>query len=52
MKKTSAPSRSEFRNARACLSARPIDELIRLLESEDLGERFLAEMCLRDATGT
>ncbi len=29
-----------------------IDELIRLLSSDDLPTRFLAEMCLRDKTST
>jgi hypothetical protein len=29
-----------------------IPELIELLTSEDLRTRFLAEMCLRDATST
>ena len=29
-----------------------IAELIELLESEDLRTRFIAEMCLRDATNT
>jgi hypothetical protein len=29
-----------------------IDELIARLESSDLKTRFLAEMCLRDATST
>ncbi len=29
-----------------------IPELIDLLESEDVRTRFLAEMCLRDATST
>jgi hypothetical protein len=30
----------------------PIPELIELLSSVDLQTRFLAEMCLRDATST
>ena len=32
------------------MSQRSIDELVDLLSSEDLKTRFLAEMCLRDAT--
>jgi hypothetical protein len=31
---------------------RTIPELIALLEAADLRTRFLAEMCLRDATST
>ncbi|CAN5141037.1 hypothetical protein BH18ACI2_BH18ACI2_28470 [soil metagenome] len=34
------------------MSRRSLPELIELLESDDLRTRFLAEMCLRDATGT
>ncbi|MET0646093.1 MAG: hypothetical protein ABW208_05680 [Pyrinomonadaceae bacterium] len=49
---SSAPSREEFAAARALLSQRTIPELIDLLESFDLRTRFLAEMCLRDATNT
>ncbi len=45
-------TQTEFAAARARLSRRTIPELIRLLESEDLGTRFIAEMCLRDATNT
>ncbi|HEV2915449.1 MAG TPA: hypothetical protein VGX92_19370 [Pyrinomonadaceae bacterium] len=44
--------RKEFAEARARLRARPIPELIELLASPDLQTRFLAEMCLRDATLT
>ena len=44
--------RAEFAAERARTSRRPIPELIALLESEELRTRFLAEMCLRDATGT
>jgi len=29
-----------------------IDELVELLASDELETRFLAEMCLRDATST
>ena len=44
--------RTEFAAARARMSRLSIDELIGLLESEDLRTRFIAEMCLRDATDT
>ena len=44
--------REEFRAARAKLAALSIPELIALLDAADLRTRFLAEMCLRDATGT
>ncbi|MBA3323701.1 MAG: hypothetical protein H0T45_19940 [Pyrinomonadaceae bacterium] len=44
--------REEFNAARARLSRRTIPELIELLNSTDLSTRFLAEMCLRDATST
>ena len=45
-------SREEFAAERARTSRRSIPELIELLESEDLRTRFVAEMCLRDATHT
>lgn len=41
-----------FAAARAHMSAHTIPELIDLLASADLRTRFLAEMCLRDATNT
>lgn len=44
--------RPDFAAARAEMARRSIDELIALLESGDLPTRFLAEMCLRDATNT
>ncbi len=47
-----ATSREEFAAERASMSRRSIPELIGLLESEDLRTRFVAEMCLRDATDT
>ena len=47
-----APSREEFAAERARTAGRSIPELIELLESEDLRTRFVAEMCLRDATDT
>lgn len=45
-------SREEFAAERARTAGRSIPELIDLLESEDLRTRFIAEMCLRDATNT
>jgi hypothetical protein len=45
-------TRQEFAAARARMCRRPVAELLGLLESEDLATRFLAEMCLRDATST
>ena len=47
-----APSREEFAAERARTAGRSIPELIGLLESGDLRTRFIAEMCLRDATNT
>ncbi|MBA3767529.1 MAG: hypothetical protein H0W99_11175 [Acidobacteria bacterium] len=44
--------REEFTKARTSLGAHSIPELIELLASTDLPTRFLAEMCLRDATST
>ena len=43
-------NRREFARKRREMAAHPIDELLELLSSEDLETRFLAEMCLRDAT--
>lgn len=45
-------SREEFVAARARMAQLTIPELIELLASSDLQTRFLAEMCLRDATST
>ena len=45
-------TREEFAAARARMARRSIPELIELLASPELKTRFLAEMCLRDATGT
>jgi hypothetical protein len=45
-------NRKEFSAARRAMAARSIDELLELLGSADLQTRFLAEMCLRDATST
>jgi hypothetical protein len=44
--------REEFKEMRARLGSLSIPELIEELESKDLRTRFLAEMCLRDATNT
>jgi len=44
--------REDFAAARNALSRLPIPELIELLSSAELRTRFLAEMCLRDATST
>ena len=45
-------NREEFAALRREMRAHSIDELLELLSSEDLQTRFLAEMCLRDATST
>ena len=45
-------TRTEFAAERARFQRRAIPELLELLESEDLRTRFVAEMCLRDATNT
>jgi len=42
----------EFREARSRMAEKPIPELIEILASDNLRTRFLAEMCLRDATNT
>jgi hypothetical protein len=42
----------EFKELRARMSGLSIPELIEKLSSDDLKTRFLAEMCLRDATNT
>ena len=47
-----AYNRETFAAARAEMLKRAIPELIALLASDDLETRFLAEMCLRDATNT
>lgn len=44
--------REDYIAKRDALSQRSIDELIDLLSSDGLQTRFLAEMCLRDATNT
>jgi len=45
-------SREKFAQERTRMARRGIPELIDLLTSEDLRTRFVAEMCLRDATNT
>ena len=44
--------REEFAEARRKMAENSIDELLDLLSSAELQTRFLAEMCLRDATST
>jgi hypothetical protein len=44
--------RKTFAAERARFARLPIPQLIELLSSEHLRTRFLAEMCLRDATNT
>jgi hypothetical protein len=44
--------RKEFAEARRKMAENSIDDLLDLLSSDDLQVRFLAEMCLRDATST
>ncbi|HEX6124343.1 MAG TPA: hypothetical protein VFZ23_03145 [Pyrinomonadaceae bacterium] len=43
---------NRYGELRRTFATKPITELISLLSSEDLQTRFLAEMSLRDATGT
>ena len=43
-------NRKEFAAKRRSMAEHSIDELLELLASDDLETRFLAEMCLRDAT--
>lgn len=45
-------TRTEFTIKRKFFSTKPIEELLTLLSAKDLQTRFLAEMSLRDATGT
>ncbi|MFL6335495.1 MAG: hypothetical protein ACJ754_19470 [Pyrinomonadaceae bacterium] len=47
-----ATPRAEFAAGRARTARLAVTELIDLLASEELRTRFIAEMCLRDATGT
>lgn len=43
-------NRIEFRQKRELFGKKSIEELIEKLSAEDLQTRFIAEMCLRDAT--
>jgi len=45
-------SRKEFADLREQFSEKSVSDLLRLLESEALATRFIAEMCLRDTMGT
>jgi hypothetical protein len=45
-------TKEEFVKLRREFALKPPEELLALLSSEDLKIRFLAEMSLRDATGT
>lgn len=45
-------NKKEYQTRRSEFAGKTIDELIDLLASESLQTRFLAEMCLRDATST
>ncbi len=49
---TRASARERFAAERARMARNSIPRLIALLESTNLRTRFLAEMCLRDATST
>ncbi|MGI9105684.1 MAG: hypothetical protein ACR2G4_05490 [Pyrinomonadaceae bacterium] len=50
--KLSVEKRKTFAVERARMAQHSIPQLIELLASPDLRTRFLAEMCLRDATNT
>lgn len=41
-----------YKHDRDSFAEKSVEELLELLGSEKLRTRFLAEMCLRDATGT
>ena len=43
---------SKYKKLRKAFAGKPVEELLTLLTSDDLQTRFLAEMSLRDATGT
>ena len=49
---STSEKREAFASERARFARLPVAELIELLSSFDLRTRFLAEMCLRDATNT
>lgn len=44
--------REKFTQRRKEFLEKPVEELLRLLESEKLQTRFFAEMALRDLSGT
>jgi len=44
--------RDKYAKERKQLAGKSVEELLQLLESGDLRTRFIAEMGLRDATGT
>jgi hypothetical protein len=41
-----------YNSRRKLFSEKSVEELIDLLSDTDLATRFIAEMCLREATGT
>jgi len=43
-------NKTDFIEKRREMAQKSIEELIEILSSDDLQTRFLAEMCLRDAT--
>lgn len=43
-------NKSDFARRRRTFAEKTIDELLELLSAQDLPTRFLAEMCLREAT--
>ena len=45
-------NKAEFSKLRKKIAENSIEELIELLAAENLQTRFVAEMCLRDATST
>ena len=45
-------NRNEYLNIRDDFASKSVSELIESLASDDLRTRFIAEMCLRDATST
>ncbi len=46
------PESEEYKKLRHEFSTKPVEELLELLSSNELRTRFLAEMSLRDITGT
>jgi hypothetical protein len=49
---STSEKRKIFASERAQFARLPVPQLIELLSSSRLRTRFLAEMCLRDATNT